>query len=208
MEIVNHWGEDNCTELRGLPEAEVSSNGVLMLVRLCGYLWTHDAWHSAIQYGTAFWDADVCRILVLGCKQLPVFFTLEQRRFSLIPNGKEPCSLMNKVLDTRFYSANWRRILATVTHALTNSITDSSMCATLNFWEGAALIKALWKCWMSGLDRNQPKAAGTNSHLQDWREPHSARKPTSARTEPELPSDSLFCSGSLLWIHGKQVGCN
>lgn len=80
-------------------------------------------------YGAAFGDADVCGILVLGCKQLPFFFTLEQRRYSLIPNGeKKPCSLMNKVLDTRLYSANQRCILATVTHALTNSITDSSMC--------------------------------------------------------------------------------
>lgn len=76
----------------------------------------------------AFWDADVCGILVLGCKQPPFFFTLEQRCYSLIPNGKEPCSLMNKFLDTRLYSANQRRILATVTHALTNGLTDSSVC--------------------------------------------------------------------------------
>lgn len=66
--------------------------------------------------------------LFLGCKQLPFSFTLEQRCYSLIPNGKEPCSLMNKVLDTRFYSANQGCILATVTHTLTNSITDLSMC--------------------------------------------------------------------------------
>lgn len=67
----------------------------------------------------AFWNADVCGILVLGCKQLLLFFTLEQRLYSLVPKDKGSCFLRNVVLDIRLYSARQRCILAAVACART-----------------------------------------------------------------------------------------
>lgn len=166
----------------------------------------NDTHRASLSMGWHF--ATVCGILALGCKQFPLF-TLGKKRHSLVWKRKR----------TEFfykYGSRHRTLLSlpkiypcgSYTFPLTNSITDPRVCWALSSQEQTALIKASLECWENSLESSPRLQAQNPTFRTEGVELHSVRKPTTAKTNRELPQIPFSAQPVSFWICGKQSGCN